>query len=79
MSPSGTKCECRPDVFRTVFERVVEACIRAGLVGGERFAVPCRRRYWPHGATALGHRCAERRGGYLATLNVLSITARPAP
>src|ERR1700730_3405649 len=27
------------DVFRTVFERVVEACIRAGLVGGEGFAV----------------------------------------
>src|SRR3984893_3708618 len=27
------------DVFRTVFERVVEACIRAGLVGGDGFAV----------------------------------------
>jgi transposase len=27
------------DLFRTVFERVVEACIRAGLVGGESFAV----------------------------------------
>jgi transposase len=27
------------DVFRRVFERVVEACIRAGLVGGEGFAV----------------------------------------
>src|SRR6202048_4137051 len=27
------------DIFRTVFERVVEACIRAGLVGGEGFAV----------------------------------------
>src|SRR5262252_969367 len=27
------------DVFRQVFERVVEACIAAGLVGGERFAV----------------------------------------
>src|SRR5262252_4703021 len=27
------------DLFRTVFERVVEACIRAGLVGGEGFAV----------------------------------------
>src|SRR5215510_13758342 len=26
------------DFFRTVFERVVEACIRAGLVGGEGFA-----------------------------------------
>ena len=29
--------EC--DVFRRVFERVVEACIAAGLVGGEGFAV----------------------------------------
>src|ERR1700720_3191049 len=27
------------DIFRTVFERVVEACIRAGLVGREGFAV----------------------------------------
>src|SRR2546422_969937 len=27
------------DMFRRVFERVVEACIRAGLVGGEGFAV----------------------------------------
>jgi transposase len=27
------------DVFRRVFERVVEACIAAGLVGGEGFAV----------------------------------------
>src|SRR5437763_8312037 len=27
------------DVFRRVFERAVEACIAAGLVGGERFAV----------------------------------------
>jgi transposase len=27
------------DVFRIVFERVVEACIEAGLVGGEGFAV----------------------------------------
>jgi len=27
------------DVFRRVFERVVEACIAAGLVGGEAFAV----------------------------------------
>src|SRR6201998_4210292 len=27
------------DVFRHVFERVVEACIGAGLVGGEGFAV----------------------------------------
>jgi transposase len=27
------------DIFRRVFERVVEACIRAGLVGGEGFAV----------------------------------------
>jgi transposase len=29
----------RGDVFRRVFERVVEACIAAGLVGGEGFAV----------------------------------------
>lgn len=27
------------DIFRSVFERVVEACIAAGLVGGEGFAV----------------------------------------
>src|SRR6201982_1056235 len=27
------------DIFRSVFERVVEACIRAGLVGGQEFAV----------------------------------------
>ena len=27
------------DVFRRMFERVVEACIAAGLVGGEGFAV----------------------------------------
>ena len=27
------------DVFRRAFERVVEACIAAGLVGGEGFAV----------------------------------------
>jgi transposase len=27
------------DIFRRVFERVVDACIRAGLVGGEGFAV----------------------------------------
>ena len=30
---------CDSDLFRTVFERVVAACIRAGLVGGESFAV----------------------------------------
>jgi hypothetical protein len=27
------------DMFRRVFERVVEACIAAGFVGGEGFAV----------------------------------------
>src|ERR1700752_4719682 len=27
------------DIFRRIFERVVEACIAAGLVGGEGFAV----------------------------------------
>src|SRR5262245_29664134 len=27
------------DIFRRVFERVVETCIAAGLVGGEGFAV----------------------------------------
>jgi transposase len=27
------------DIFRQVFERVVDACIKAGLVGGEAFAV----------------------------------------
>jgi transposase len=29
-------------MFRRVFERVVEACIAAGLVGGEGFAVDAR-------------------------------------
>ena len=27
------------DIFRRVFERVVEACLAAGLVGGEGFAI----------------------------------------
>jgi len=27
------------DIFRRVFERVVEACISAGLVGGKEFAI----------------------------------------
>jgi transposase len=27
------------DIFRQLFERVVAGCIRAGLVGGEGFAV----------------------------------------
>ena len=27
------------DIFRRVFERVVEACMAAGLIGGEGFAV----------------------------------------
>jgi transposase len=27
------------DIFRQVFERVVAACVKAGLVGGEGFAV----------------------------------------
>jgi transposase len=30
---------CESDIFRRVFERVVAACIAAGLVGGEGFAV----------------------------------------
>src|SRR3989440_3533882 len=30
------------DIFRRVFERVVETCIAAGLVGGEGFAVDAR-------------------------------------
>src|ERR1700674_3396228 len=30
------------DIFRHVFERVVEACISAGLAGGEGFAVDAR-------------------------------------
>jgi hypothetical protein len=30
---------CNSDIFRRVFERVVGACITAGLVGGEGFAV----------------------------------------
>jgi hypothetical protein len=35
------------DMFRRVFERVVEACIAAGLVGGEGFAVDdCCGRSW---------------------------------
>jgi transposase len=31
-------------IFRRVFERVVEACIAAGLVGGEGFAVDASAR-----------------------------------
>jgi len=30
---------CESDIFRRVFERVVEACIAAGLIGGKGFAV----------------------------------------
>jgi transposase len=30
---------CDSEIFRRIFERVVEACIAAGLVGGEGFAV----------------------------------------
>jgi transposase len=30
---------CNHDVFRAVFERVVSSCIKAGLVGGQGFAV----------------------------------------
>jgi transposase len=30
---------CGSDIFRRVFERVVETCVAAGLVGGEGFAV----------------------------------------
>jgi len=30
------------DMFRRVFERVVEACIAAGLVGGEGFCSGCQ-------------------------------------
>lgn len=30
---------CNHDVFRVVFERVVSSCIKAGLVGGQGFAV----------------------------------------
>ena len=32
------------DIFRRVFEHVVQTCIVAGLVGGEGFAVACRFR-----------------------------------
>ena len=35
------------DMFRRVFERVVEACIAAGLVGGEGFAVGRSLRTFP--------------------------------
>jgi transposase len=34
------------DVFRRVFERVVSACMAAGLVGGEGFAVDASRGEW---------------------------------
>jgi transposase len=38
-SRARNECFREGDVFRRAFERVVEACIAAGLVGGEGFAV----------------------------------------
>src|SRR6202051_2086318 len=52
------------DVFRRMFERVVEACIAAGLVGGEGFAVD--ERQMPTSSARLrvrtGAKIAIRRG-----------------
>ena len=52
------------DIFRRVFERVVGACIAAGLVGGEGFAVDAsliqadanKHRSIPGGGVEQGHR-----------------------
>ena len=68
------------DMFRRVFERVVEACIAAGLVGGEGFAVDAslivadanKQRSipgseWNKARNAHGASCAIRE--YLATLD----------
>src|SRR5512144_3250279 len=49
------------DVFRRVFERVVEACIAAGLVGGEGFAVDASPRDLQDASRAVKE--------YLATLD----------
>ncbi|MHC2381467.1 transposase [Bradyrhizobium liaoningense] len=44
------------DVFRHMFERVVEGCIAAGLVGGDGFAVPVGRSKSPgYGHLKLPH------------------------
>src|SRR5688572_30074663 len=68
------------DMFRRVFERVVEACIAAGLVGGEGFAVDAsliaadanKQRSipgseWNRGRDA--HRTSRALKEYLATLD----------
>src|SRR6476659_9272527 len=68
------------DIFRRVFERVVEACIAAGLVGGEGFAVDAsliaadanKQRSIPGAEWQKEHAAkAARRAGrqYLATLD----------
>src|SRR5215467_5863712 len=74
------------DIFRSVFERVVRACIEAGLVGGEGFAVDAslivadanKQRSVPgsewskeHGAQAASRAAKE----YLATLDAAAFGA----
>ena len=68
------------DAFRRVFERVVEACIAAGLVGGEGFAVDAsliaadanKQRSTPGSEwskTRDSHRSSRAMKEYLATLD----------
>src|SRR5919206_2714809 len=68
------------DIFRRVFERVVEACIAAGLVGGEGFAVDAsliaadanKQRSipgWEWNETRASQRASRAMKDYLATLD----------
>ena len=68
------------DAFRRVFERVVEACIAAGLVGGEGFAVDAsliaadanKQRSipgWEWNETRASQRASRAMKDYLATLD----------
>jgi IS5 family transposase len=76
------------DIFRQVFERVVEACIAAGLVGGDGFAVDASRSlFGPLPLLAgwmLGGRCLARggkmevvEGQSLPTSTILARESRP--
>ena len=49
------------DIFRRVFERVVEACIAAGFVGGEGFAVDASLIVAGRSRARIGTRIATRK------------------
>jgi IS5 family transposase len=74
------------DAFRRVFERVVEACIAAGLVGGEGFAVDAsliaadanKQRSipgWEWNETRASQRASRAMKDYLATLDDAAFAA----